>query len=387
MTIVWADDITGAAEIAGISLRYGLNTALLTSLSTEEFAKADTIVIATNIRSASKDDAEKQSLEICRIIDEYIKSQADNAETQLFIKTDSVLRGHINTELSAAMSTLNRNSSLLIAQNPSKGRIIKSSTYYINGTKLEDTLFNKDPEFPAISSSPAAIVGGNCTILPVEEDIRDGRNTIFIGEAATTDDIKNQMSKAEGGMILAGGADFFEAYLLQNVLPHHTPETACQHTDITELASDCSLVVSGSTQGKSILDTPLMKRLHAKEISIPDDVFEGADPSSWIADSCTMFSSSLAMIMRIGEHEFKGVEYAQRLKRVMALATEALIRTKKTSLLIIEGGATAFAILEQLKWNKFSMTHEFAPGVVAMRHCETTVILKPGSYSWGELFN
>lgn len=387
MTIVWADDITGAAEIAGISLRYGLNTALLTSLSTEEFAKADTVVIATNIRSASKDDAEKQSLEICRIIDGYIKSQAANTETQLFIKTDSVLRGHINTELSAAMSTLNRNCSLLIAQNPSKGRIIKSSTYYINGTKLEDTLFNKDPEFPAISSSPAAIVGGNCTILPVEEDIRYGRNTIFIGEAATTDDIRKQMSKAEGGMILAGGADFFEAYLLQNVLPHHSPETTCQHTDITELASDCSLVVSGSTQGKSILDTPLMKRLHAKETSIPDDVFEGADPSSWVADSCTIFSSSQAMIMRIGEHEFKGVEYAQRLKRVMALATEALIRTKKTSLLIIEGGATAFAILEQLKWNKFSMTHEFAPGVVAMRHCETTVILKPGSYSWGELFN
>lgn len=387
MTIVWADDITGAAEIAGISLRYGLNTALLTSLPTEEFAKADTVVIATNIRSASKADAEKQSLEICRIIDGYIKSQAANTETQLFIKTDSVLRGHINTELSAAMSTLNRNCSLLIAQNPSKGRIIKSSTYYINGTKLEDTLFNKDPEFPAISSSPAAIVGGNCTILPVEEDIRGGRNTIFIGEAATTDDIRKQMSKAEGGMILAGGADFFEAYLLHSVLPHHPPETACQHTDITELASDCSLVVSGSTQGKSILDTPLMKRLHAKETSIPDDVFEGADPSSWIADSCTMFSSSRAMIMRIGEHEFKGVEYAQRLKRVMALATEALIRTKKTSLLIIEGGATAFAILEQLKWNKFSMTHEFAPGVVAMRHGETTVILKPGSYSWGELFN
>lgn len=388
MTIVWADDITGAAEIAGISLRYGLKTALMTNTATEGLAKADTVVIATNIRSASKTDAEKQSFEICKIIDGYAKSQAGNTETRLFIKTDSVLRGHIHTELSAAMNVLNKGCSLLIAQNPSKGRIIKSSTYYINGIKLEDTLFSKDPEFPAYTSSPTALIGGKCAILPVEECIPKGKHTIFIGEAETADDIKKQMSKADSGMILAGGADFFEAYLQQGAAAAESQQrTECPYIDIAELSKGSCLVISGSTQGKSIVETPLMRRLHAKETTIPDDVFEGTDPSSWIADTCALYSSSQAMIMRIGEHEFKGVEYAQRLKRVMALATEALINTKNTSLLIIEGGATAFAILEQMKWNKFSLTHEFAPGVVAMRHGDTTVILKPGSYSWGELFD
>ena len=55
-------------------------------------------------------------------------------------------------------------------------------------------------------------------------------------------------------------------------------------------------------------------------------------------------------------------------------------------MIIIEGGATAFAVIQALGWNTFGIKSEYAPGIVGMTHGETEIILKPGSYPWGENF-
>ncbi|MDE7027792.1 nucleotide-binding domain containing protein [Duncaniella freteri] len=55
--------------------------------------------------------------------------------------------------------------------------------------------------------------------------------------------------------------------------------------------------------------------------------------------------------------------------------------------LIIEGGATAYASLQKLGWDTFTITDEIAPGVIRMRAPNGThVTMKPGSYPWGGLF-
>ena len=75
MTIVLADDITGAAEIAGISMRYGLKTLLITNITPSAHYDADTVVIATNIRSMTKEVAKEQTLKLCNDISNYIHNE------------------------------------------------------------------------------------------------------------------------------------------------------------------------------------------------------------------------------------------------------------------------------------------------------------------------
>ena len=71
----------------------------------------------------------------------------------------------------------------------------------------------------------------------------------------------------------------------------------------------------------------------------------------------------------------------------MARISHALVGCHRPAELVIEGGATAFAILNRLGWNSFTITEEIAPGVIRMQADNGThVTMKPGSYPWGNLF-
>lgn len=384
MIIVLADDITGAAEIAGIAITEGKRTVLAMGKLPESISGIDVIVIATDIRSGDKTNAKMETLRLCQGIKDL--SANYNKDIILFKKTDSVLRGHISTELSVIMEQLNYNCSLLIAQNPSKGRIIKDGIYLIDGKPLNETPFHHDPEFPAWFSSAVELIGKDCSVsLPVGQVMpHSTKKQIFVADAANQEEMCRQAEKSGRGVLLAGGADFFKTILSA------TEEKGIETNGNTNPAINKSarkiLVVSGSTQGKKITDTPFMLNKNTVEVSIPDDVFEGANPNGWINGLTATNTKHDVLIMRVGNHEVKGAEYARRIRAVMAKAANSLVKDCIPDYLIIEGGATAFSVLAEIGWTSFIVTKEYAPGVVGMKHDNTEIILKPGSYSWGDLF-
>lgn len=384
MTIVLADDITGAAEIAGTALRYGLKASFLTADADIDDHDSDIVVVATDIRSQTANEARRTTEELCRKVKKFGDTDRSGRNIGIFKKTDSALRGHISLELNTIMDILGFNKALLIAQNPSKGRVIKDSTYYVGGTLLSQTMFAKDPEFPAESSVPTRIVGGNCRILKIEERLHDSARRIFIAEASTTEDVETQIKKADESTIIAGGADSFEAYIRQTYKTAK-PQKGIS-TPLSKSPEDTILVVSGSTQAKSIMGTRLVKEANGIELTIPDNVFEGADETAWTTGIRNECQASDVVVVRIGKHEFKGADYGNRLKGILAKAAGSLINARIPRYLIIEGGATAFAILSELRWNRFDVIHEYSPGVVGLKHEDTEIILKPGSYDWGNLF-
>ena len=156
--IVIADDITGAAEMAGIAHQHGLSVRLSIAGSlccdrgTAE--RTDVLVIATDTRSMTEEEAVNETLRIT--------SQLSPLTSHLFKKTDSALRGHVVAELSALMQTTGYQRAIYLPANPSKGRIIRNGCYYIKevrGEKSEvrevpihETAFSYDPEFPAKTS-------------------------------------------------------------------------------------------------------------------------------------------------------------------------------------------------------------------------------------------
>lgn len=393
MITVLADDITGAAEIAGIAKSYGMETTLeIDTFDSYKTADKDSVaVVATDTRSCTKREARIQVENICRMI-RQAREAAGGSGITLFKKTDSVLRGNIGTELLAAMHAMGYSSSLLIAQNPSKGRIIRDGEYLVGGVPLSETMFRYDPEFPATSSTATKLITDcQCRRLPLAEGLSGEGGTVFVADAESYGDILMQLDKADASTLIAGGADCFRTLLDRlHVKPSGKPSKASTgqlaNTESGYSSNGKQLVVCGSTQSRHIAAPEVLKAMNAIECSMPDDVFDGAAPDEWIRQAEDRYHSARMLIIRVGEHELKGADYARRIKAVMAKAVRKLVETEVPARLIIEGGATAYATLSATGWRGFSVWREYAPGVVGMKHGDTEVVVKPGSYPWGGFF-
>jgi len=70
-------------------------------------------------------------------------------------------------------------------------------------------------------------------------------------------------------------------------------------------------------------------------------------------------------------------------KTRMTATVADIVKNYPPANIIIEGGATAYAIFQQLGWKSFSVIGELAPGVVQLQSAAGPMVtLKPGSYPW-----
>ena len=165
MIVAIADDITGAAEIAGIGLRYGLKT--IVSPGTHFEHQPDLMVIYTNTRSMQQAAAVDQM--------KKLTSEARKLNPALFYKkTDSVLRGHVMAELEAQMKVMGCTKALLIPANPKMGRIITKGLYYV-----------KDKPIIAITMGDPASIGPEIAVKALlNKKIGSICRPVIIGDAS-----------------------------------------------------------------------------------------------------------------------------------------------------------------------------------------------------------
>jgi uncharacterized protein YgbK (DUF1537 family) len=80
----------------------------------------------------------------------------------------------------------------------------------------------------------------------------------------------------------------------------------------------------------------------------------------------------------------------QTLTTHLGAAVEFVLDHSSIDHLLVEGGATAAALIRRLNWQKMRVKHEFAPGVVCIqvvgKQCPLLTI-KPGSYVWPKEFH
>lgn len=361
MIVVIADDITGAAEIAGVAWRMGFSVRLDMEFP-QQGPDADVLVIATDMRQMSASEASATTKEIIR----QLKSFYSSKDLLFFKKTDSALRGHIVSELRTIMAELGLSKALLLAQNPSKGRIITGGKYLINGIPLNETAFKNDPEFPARTLVVAQLLDGTRS-LSLDAPLQDGIN---VADAASQEEIIKQLNKADKETLLAGSADFFTAYIQQ-----FADGKKARTTPIGKKAEK-RLLLQGSTQSSTF-------GKNMKEMPMPDDVFHGSSPREWIEKLKDCFEKESSMAIRIPQPPTGGKAYAIRLRKTMAEAAAQLLENPTIPIhLLIEGGATAFAVFKRMDWHSFNIVNEDAPGIVTLSHRNLLITLKPGSYPW-----
>lgn len=328
MIVVIADDFTGAAELGGIGFRHGLKTEIC--MVVPERSEVDLLVIAADTRSKDVAAAVADMLEITRRVREL-------GPELVYKKTDSVLRGHVVAELRVHMEVLGFKQALLIPANPALGRVIRDGFYFVNGVPVHETAFATDPEFPVRSSDVREMLGEGFS-----------ESGIIVGEAQTMDDLRAWAGRVEPGMLLAGAAGFFSA-LLGKPRP--------------------VLFVSGTTYDKS------RERIR----QLKDVVYMPAFPDeAWVLQVIDLLRQREKVVVAIADVA-EGVT-ALELRTNMAWAIGRVLAAVLVSELIIEGGSTAYAILEQAGLHHFSPAAELGPGMIRMRAGNIYVTVKPGSY-------
>ena len=412
-----ADDITGAAEMAGIAHRLGFSAHLqlcspsfnISSSLAEQGAEMVlpppsqgglgwVFILATDTRGMNEEEAVAETKRITTNLLSPSLTGRDGVGL-FFKKTDSALRGHVVAELTALMESMGYRRAVYMPANPSKDRIIKDGIYYIKGVPIHETAFSYDPEFPAKTSV-------------LRERFPDAENHhIIMPDAETLDDICHIVETYnDGHTLFAGAADLFEAWLKKRPTPLPLPEwrgaDRCENSlPLRGEVGGGLLVLCGSTQSKT-LDSGI------SEFPMPRVVYDGEAPvTSWIEE---IKEAPAGAILSFGTNTHRtGKEAAVYLRNAMAEAATAFINTHHPQEIVIEGGATAFCLLNRLGWHHFRITNEIAPGVVRMQltsfnpqpstinrqpstvnrqpstlnpQPSTFITLKPGSYPWGDLW-
>ena len=362
MTIVIADDITGAAEMAGIACCHGQSTSLLTERAGGA-PSCEVLVIATDTRSMTEAEAVVELEEWLR----WMGKQGLLAKQHtLFKKTDSALRGHVVAELRTMMVAMGASRACFVPANPSKGRVVRHGVYFINGISISETLFASDPEFPAMCSRMA-------------ERFPDAEACgIEMPDADTMGAMEDIVEHCSEKTLMAGAADLFAA-LLRKKYGLKGEATDNLNFSASPATPKACLVVCGSTQSQP-------QHWNLPMAAMSAEVYEGrATAAAWAEEALRLYDEAQGLLLHIPFHHLTGREVAVRLRHATAEVVKAVVEERHPANLIIEGGATAFCCLHALGWHSFRIVGQIAPGVVTMAEKQGTLVtLKPGSYPWGD---
>lgn len=380
--IVIADDLTGAAEIAGICLRYGLNIHFtLDGIAQPCPEEAEVCIISTDTRSMSQAKAVDFTFKLCRQIKQY-------GDVKLYKKTDSVLRGHVLAELKTMQLELGFSTALCIPVNPPHGRIIKNETYYIGNCPIHETSFSNDPDFPAKSSDVKKLLRSD------ELDIHTGAVNVktvhqgfILPDVTCGADMDPFLSCLSNSVILpAGGGYFFNAFL------QNQGYKVIQAPPMISAPTGKWLMVCGSTHKESKFFIQKMKN-EGIEIIEMTEIFseitqtETQDESFWIQRALKALEKDHKLILAVSSDDILSKDSPEYLKARLAQRVKTLLDNITIEQLYVEGGATALAVVEKLGIDEMVPVKEWQQGVVQMKtkiKNPAYFTLKPGSYQWPE---
>lgn len=369
MIVVIADDITGAAELAGIGLRYGLK--VLVSAEVGASTQHDLHVIFTNTRSMPEADA----VRTMRYLTEQVKGLAPSL---FYKKTDSVLRGHVVAELKAQMKVLEVKKALLVPVNPLLGRIIKNGEYFINGQPVHQSGFSSDPEFPIKHSNVNEMLGSQAiSVLKPSEVLTDG---ISVGEAESMNDLAHWASRNSPSILVAGAASFFAALLEKECKPLQAGSTISFSKPL--------LLVSGTTYLKSVAQRKKFPYLvgYMPPAVLQQTSIEQKQMQEWASTISNLLATYGKAIIAVGETVLDNTDPGV-MREKLSEVTKRVMQKTAVKELLVEGGSTAFAIIEKLGFRSFIPIEEVEQGVVRMKVAEAEALhitIKPGSYPWPE---
>jgi D-threonate/D-erythronate kinase len=385
--LVIADDFSGACEIAGIISRYGRNAEI--QLVPDLESRADALVIDLDTRQPDAVLMEDRMAAFTALLRNHPE------KFTVFKKVDSVFRGHILKETAFLLEPLAVRRVFLLPANPETGRNIIRGICYVNGEKLHTTVFRSDPHFPATSSRIDAVI--DYEDIPLHH-IHLSRNTripdtgLLTADISSMEDLEYYTAHADDTTLFCGGAQCFDAFVRtvlqwKYVAGKHIPSFPEYRFFINGSAvrtdNERRLLTSGT-----VACSPVPGYIIGGSYQYDTELFD-----KWIEVLAGAYEPPTGLYFCIDQPVTTERHISDALLRQLvhlAGRVRELCKGKKIHLLLT-GGATASAILNDFGETALQVAAEHAQGVVTVvsgndDSCFFTV--KPGSYPWPEsLFN
>lgn len=344
MMVVIADDLTGAAELAGVARLQGLSAEVQTVFDPD--SPAEVVCVDTDTRLLPPEQAARQVA--------VIASRVAAAQPEwIFKKCDSVLRGAVLAEARATAGATGKKRLLVLPANPSRQRLIRDGRYFIAGQPLDETDFARDPAHPRTTALVSALLGGDLT-------------GVASPDAGTPAELASQAAAMDRDTLPVGAVDFFTA-LLQI---RHPPRSLLAIPAATPAGP--TLLVCGSASSWT------QRRAQATARRLP--VFARPYDS---AGAASALQSGPGVLIGIGEVD--GGSPAILSAELATVVADLVRRGGPIARLLLEGGATARSVVDRLGWKRLQSCQNAAPGVGVLQPVGgpgPLLFIKPGSYPW-----
>ncbi|PRD54162.1 four-carbon acid sugar kinase family protein [Sphingobacterium gobiense] len=361
--LVIADDLTGAAEIGGMVLRYGLSVEIVHTLTLP--ISKDVRILNTNTRSLKADEA-LLHLQGVFLVDQGFKWD------WIYLKFDSALRGHIKEEISFYRTIFQKDNVIFCPVNPALGRIIEDGVYWVNGRPIAETDFAQDPEFPITKSHILEVLDAKSWHMADDVKTLSTAKPSYIVPAVKDEAGLNSWASIGISFgICAGGAAFFDALLRRQI------ERRPVSNNLAPLPQTPVLYVCGSRHESSI---ERIATVNTDKVVYWAHIGEEEEVAKTIRRKMDKYGKVILAVAPTVRCDAAIVR--EHIAQVLAI----LYQEYALHELIIEGGATARAILEVLGIDTLVPIWEYGQGVIRNHVPEValTVTLKPGSYPWTE---
>lgn len=337
--VVIADDLSGAAELAGIAFARGCSAEVQREFDAS--SDAEVIAVDTDTRHLPPDAAAAR-------VEQLAQAVLAARPAWIYKKIDSVLRGNVRTETEAVLRAMATPLAILVPANPSRGRTTISGRLLIDGVPVDQTAFRHDPEHPRTTSVVGELLGSTSKIFAPD-----------IGDATILAQLAQRTLVTT---LAAGAADYFAALL-----------------DARRAGQGNAREAAGAAIGRPTL---LVCGSQAAWQTRQQECQQAGIP--------IVASSDLLVTMAVAELANRGVlvialDSRSQLARLAAWVA-ALMEATPVATILAEGGATAAAIAEQLGWKRFRVVQTAPAGVGVLQPLDCSgapvFLIKPGSYAW-----
>lgn len=380
--LILSDDFTGALDTGIQFVKYKAKTKIFVGAEIDDldFAKEDIEVLVVNLetRHLSKEKAYETVYKI-------VAKAVEAGIPYIYKKTDSVLRGNIGSELSAAIHAGGIKFLPFIPALPGMNRVTRGGIHYADNIPVSDTVFGKDLYDPVLSSHVKDLFSG-CDVNVAElsksnhYDTEFQDKTIGVFDAENDEDLlriakylkeKNQLH------IMAGCAGF--ASVLPEVI-------ALSKSSVTApKLNDSLLVVCGSIHPVTKKQVEYAERLGYKRVSLePQQILDLDYPDSgegqqWIASFKEVLKNNKVVMMDTGisnpevyasYSKRMGIELTQArtmIAKGLSQITKKLIDEPWTGVVMVIGGDTLAEFFRATKCSEIELVCEPEPGTVLSR--------------------
>lgn len=372
---VIADDLTGAAKIAGIAYSTGLTARIIFDINDLKSVTEDVVIVDSNTRRFSPGDASRK---ISDIIDHVNIDDYDF----FFKKIDSVLRGRILSEINAIFLKTKFESAVLIPANPSKNRVIQDGKYYIDNTLLHETNFYSDPEYPRkVSHVQQLLEDGVNVIVHKWRNDEIAAGNIYIPDIVSMQDIIITYNRIKNDhVLLSGGVDFFKVLLSEHL-----------GSQSVLYSSQKQIIILGSYSSNRVSTFDSLRKKGFKVFQLPENALSRNQfLDKWEKQ---IFKSLLNETKLVIAAPVKKNDTLCSSQKITALLCTLIGRI--CNLLpgryhfYIEGVETASSIAKELNIRGLRISKFIDDGIITLKdeNNKNYFTINPGSYKWPELFN